>query len=316
MKNRLILRLIVPVMKSIFDSSSEEKVFERLKTYWGRYVNIFPQLSPVNIFGYDQINSMDESDKIKQFLLKTSFDFVICDLVTHEPMLVVEFDGMSGGFSSEGKYYSKSTPATDPYRQLKMQTKIRICEHFRIPIIVVSYEECSLLKESEEMINVLDAIIGASMERANFDKNYSTYIDMLTEAYEFGGNESAEMASIEIDCINEMSNPIKRKIKEITKNFPIWPYQILFRNPDDAGYLKGRFKLNAGYKCEDGKSHLFKTLISVDISIRPAETFADESFFLFNTIGEYCLARKTEKILGSDRSKWRDRIANTPWTHD
>ncbi len=86
--------------KSIFDSKSEKRIFKRLKTIWNRYVDVFPQIPVKNIIDYEQIIKSDKNPKVKDFLLKTSFDFVICELDTGIPILVVEFDGLSGGFSS------------------------------------------------------------------------------------------------------------------------------------------------------------------------------------------------------------------------
>lgn len=298
---------------SVFDSKEEEKIFKRLKSTWSRYVDIFPQVPPRNVFGYDEIMAMKEKDGAKQFLLKTSFDFVICDLITHAPLLIIEFDGLSGGFSREGKYFTKFLPDNDPYRHLKMQTKLRACERFLTPIIVVSYEECSLLKESEEMITILDVIIGSAVESGNFLKDYGKYSEMLSQAFEFGGMESAEVASMEIDFMRELSNPIKKKVLDLTKKFPFWSCPILFPQPDELGYLKGTFKLTSGIQTIN--QVLFtKELLSVDISIRQVEPFISDPIFLFNTLGEYCLARKTEKYLGYNSQKWHEISEKIEWS--
>lgn len=47
--------------KSIFDSKAEEGIFKLLKTVWSRYVDVFPQLPPKNVFGYQEIQGADLS---------------------------------------------------------------------------------------------------------------------------------------------------------------------------------------------------------------------------------------------------------------
>lgn len=107
------------------------------------------------------------SDRPKEFLLKTTFD---CDIKTHESLLVIEFDGLTGGFSNEGKYFIKSTPENDPYRKLKMDTKLKACSAFHIPAIVVSYQECAVINESEHMIIILDVIIADAIEKKTMNR--------------------------------------------------------------------------------------------------------------------------------------------------
>jgi len=48
--------------------------------------------------------------------------------------------------------------------------------------------------------------------------------------------------------------------------------------------------------------------------IRKVGIFKEDAFWLFNTIGEYCIARKAEKELGSDPHKWRLAIKKNQLT--
>lgn len=283
--------------KSVFDSKAEEKLYKRLKTYWSKYLDIFPQLPPRNVFGYDEIMKSDLKTGAKDFLLKTNFDFVICDVQTHTPLLVIEFDGLSGGFSREAEYFIQTQFQDDPHRELKMNTKLQACRDFNIPAIVISYQECSLLDESEQMINILDVVIADAIEKSDHAKNYGKYVGMLTEAYNNGGQESVDDTMIEIEIMSERANPIKRKIAEITKEFPYWGTQFYFAKPDETGNLSETFNLDLGINTIDGIMHT-KRLLSVDISIRQTGAYTHDPVFLLNTIGEYCLAMKTRKILG------------------
>lgn len=297
--------------KSIFDSKAENSIYKRLKTFWSKYVDVFPQIPVRNVIEYDEI-VIFEKDVKTNFLLKTSFDFVICELETGFPILVVEFDGLSGGFSQEGNFYMNTIPEIDLHRQLKMETKLKLCSKFQVPMLVVSYEESNLLSESGDWISILDVIIGDAIEKRHYEKNYIRYIEMLSEAYEFGGQESAELASIEIEIINEEYNPVKRKIKEITKKFPRWPMQIV--SPQKQGdWLAGKFCLNYGFNTINGCLNT-KKLLGLDLKIRKVGVFDSDCLFLFNTIGEYCLARKTEREIGYDKEKWKELIEKTEWT--
>jgi hypothetical protein len=298
--------------KSIFDSNTEQKILKRLKTYWINYVDVYPQIPIKNILGFDDIMGLNMKNKAKEYLLKTSIDFVVCELNNGKPILAIEFDGLSGGFSSAGEFIMKSIPDSDKYRKLKMETKLKACEILQFPIVIISYQECELLRESNEMITLLDIIIGDALEKLNYQKNYSNYNQMISSAFEHGGKESAELATIEIDIINEQCNPIKRKIKNITKNFPFWTTQIIF--PETKGdELQGRFYLHYGLLTKNNIIYT-KKLLFVDISIRQVNTYKSDSLFLFNTIGEYCLAKKAEKMLGKNKVKWEELIEKTEWT--
>lgn len=298
--------------KSIFDSKSEKVIFKRLKTLWSRYVDVFPQIPVRNVVDYTELENFDKNPKVKDYLLKTSFDFVVCELDTGVPILVIEFDGLSGGFSREGIFYKENEPKQDKHRKLKMEAKLRLCSQFHIPMIVLSYDECNLLTDSNDWITILDVIIGDAIEKNYHEKNYGEYIKMISEVFEFGGEEAAEMATIEIDTINELHNPIKRKIRDITRKFPSWPMQIIFPQEDD-GYLKGTFSLKLGLKTIEN-SYYSKKLLEFDLKMRNIGFFDSDGLFLFNTIGEYCLARKAEKELGFDGKEWQIRYDKAEWT--
>lgn len=298
--------------KSVFDSKEEEKLFKRLKTYWSKYLDIFPQLPPRNVFGYDEIINSNMTEKAKSFLLETSFDFVICDIEKHTPLLVIEFDGLSGGFSTEAEYFIKKPIQKDPYRKLKMDTKLQACRNFNIPAVVVSYQECSILEESEQMINILDVIIADAIEKNDHAKNYCNYVNMLSNAYNFGGQESVDATMIEIEMMSELANPIKKKILELTKKFPHWGTQFYFAKPDNNGNLTETFNLNLDINTVDGVMYT-KRLLSVNISIRQTGAFTQDPIFLLNTIGEYCLAMKTKKILGFEWQNWEEARNKADW---
>lgn len=298
---------------SVFDSKSEKILFKRLKTYWSKYVDVFPQIPVKTIIGYEEILKYSKNPKERDYLLKTSFDFAICELETGIPLLLVEFDGLSGGFSQDGNFYMKSIPKNDKHRKLKMDAKLKLCSEYRVPMIVISYDESNVLRESGDLLSILDVIIGDAMEKRHHETNFSKYMDMLTEAYEFGGREAAECTTIEIDMLNEQHNPIKRKIREITNKFPIWPMQLIYPEEED-NWLTGKFCLTCGSRTINGGVFETMKLLVVNLRIRKVGVFDSDSLFLFNTIGEYCLARKTQHELGTDRDSWEQAMEKAQWT--
>ncbi len=298
--------------KSVFDSKEEEKLFKRLKTYWSKYFDVFPQLTPRNVFGYDEIMKSDMDIGAKNYLLKTSFDFVICDLHSHSPLMVIEFDGLSGGFSREAEYFIQKPFLDDPFRELKMNTKLKACRDFNIPAVVVSYQESTLLDESEQMINILDVIIADAIEKKDHGENYGKYVDMLSAAYDYGGQDSVDATMTEIEMISDLSNPIKRKLMDLTKKFPHWSTQFYFSKPDKFGNHSETFNLDLDLKTIDGLIYT-KRLLSVKITVRQAGLSTNDPIFLLNTLGEYCLAMKTKKILGFDWKNWNEAREKAEW---
>lgn len=304
-----------PMPSSIFDSKSEEKLYKRLKTYWSRYVDVFPQLPVSKVASYQDFEDQNLNSKTKEFLKKSSFDFVICDRNTYSPILVIEFDGLTGGFSRNGKYVSnkKGDDVNDPYRALKMQAKLDLCNNLQIPMVVVSYSECEVLQSSEFMLTILDAIIGDAIENNEAFKNYSVYSSMLSAAAEEFGTPGVDVTMIEIDLLREQANPVKSKIRNITRKFPRWPTTFHFTRPDENGNLTQTFKLGLGLQAKDGGA-VTKSLLSVTVSMRQVGCAFGEPVFLLNTIGEYCLAMKTKKHLGYDRATWQSAYDNAEWT--
>lgn len=300
--------------KSIFDSKSEQKIHTRLKTYWSKYVDVFPQTPVRNVIGYDRLQEIGESKKATSYLLTTSFDFVVCQLNSGIPILIIEFDGWENGFSINGKYILKEPSSQDIYRKLKMEAKLRVCQKVNVPMIVVSYPECELLKESEDQITILDAIIGDAIEKKVRGDNYRKHIEKLSNAWDFGGKEAAEITEMEIYLEVEGHNPVKRKIREITSKFPFWGQQVLFPQVID-NMIEGEFHLKAATHIESGNSCSQK-IVTTKVSMRTTGVNTSDSIWLFNTIGEYCLCRKTEKILGYDSEKWSLALQNTEMTPD
>jgi hypothetical protein len=150
--------------RSIFDSDSEKKLCRKLKSRWSKYVEVYPQIPVQKVIGYHEIKSLDMPDEAKDYLLNTAFDFVVCELQTAVPILAIEFDGIGRGFSQDEQYISNVVPLNDPYRKLKMERKLEASTFSMIPLVVLSFNECEFIRQSSDMLMVIDAIIGQALE--------------------------------------------------------------------------------------------------------------------------------------------------------
>jgi hypothetical protein len=119
--------------KSIFDNENERELYENLKSRWGKIFNIYPQLPFTKIFDINTLKNVDEKEK--DFLLKTNIDYTICDK-KDRPLMCIEFDGMGGGYSREGKYIPnlKIIPLKGrERRKMKLELKLRIAKEHQFP---------------------------------------------------------------------------------------------------------------------------------------------------------------------------------------
>src|SRR5262245_30303354 len=110
--------------KTIFDSSSERELFEAIHSQWSeRGLVLYPSLPFANILNLATLNVTPEE---RSFLLKTSVDYTLCT-AAGEPIVSVEFDGLSHGFSRYGRYVAmRPAPRNDSRRQWKLDLKVRL----------------------------------------------------------------------------------------------------------------------------------------------------------------------------------------------
>lgn len=139
----------------IFGSNSELKAYEAIDKHlpegWRLYANT--PLSQIV-----EIKKEELTEKKWNFYLKSSVDFVLAN-AAHEPVLAIEFDGLSEGFSSGKTYILNKDVENDPYRGLKMNFKINTCYAVGLPLIVISFEEINSFT-SDEFLSVVNSIIG------------------------------------------------------------------------------------------------------------------------------------------------------------
>ena len=85
---------------TIFASRPEEEVFRALESRWSPKFRLWPQLPMSALFG---LEDNDVTEKERTFFYSTSIDYTLCDSA-NTPLLSIEFDGIGGGFSSNGEY--------------------------------------------------------------------------------------------------------------------------------------------------------------------------------------------------------------------
>jgi Protein of unknown function (DUF2726) len=122
--------------KTIFGSDPEGKAFQSIKSHLPEGWQVYPNLpfSQVVRVGKHEV-SASEWD----LYLKTSVDFTLVDGDIN-PSLIIEFDGMGGGFSSSDTYIQKWT-TRDPNRSAKLNFKLRTCGAVGLPLMVISFDE-------------------------------------------------------------------------------------------------------------------------------------------------------------------------------
>jgi len=101
----------------------------------------------------------------REFLLKTNVDYTLCTK-RGRPLLSVEFDGLSHGFSRLGRYVQMHE-CHDPARALKLDLKVRIATEGNYPFVVVSYDEKNPIGEGIRL-SIVDGIIGQVLANQDF----------------------------------------------------------------------------------------------------------------------------------------------------
>lgn len=144
--------------KTVFDSKSERRAFTALIGRWSKIVDLYPQLPLAKIIelGPTELEAWPTSEL--RYFHATNIDYTLCDRTTGAPILSIEFDGIGGGYSRDGRYVAKR-PTPDRRRQWKLDTKLRLARAVSYPLIVVSFEEVDTLSEEDET-TILDGFIG------------------------------------------------------------------------------------------------------------------------------------------------------------
>jgi len=281
-------------MPLLFDSESEKRAFSTVRTRWSRFVDLYPHIPVRNALGYDRIKQMPISNKAKEYLLKTEFDFVVCDR-SASPILAIEFDGLGHGFSRDGRYV-QFVDTEDQHRQLKLETKISACESCGLPIIIVSYPETEPNSDPDCPVTVLDAVIGEVIAGLKHQKLVN--LGQLGEALESDpSGEAADSYLLEIEVLSEQENPIRRRIKQMQRELPV-SFGLHIHPLDDCpGYVGARQSILGGIQLSGQKSRQ-QVLLTYDAYVRTVNCLGCDAFELANLLAEYGLARKAGEKKG------------------
>ena len=125
------------ISKSIFDSNAEREAFLALESRWSPKVRPYPQLPLAKLIKLDKDDQLTPGQR--QYFFATNVDYTFC-VDGGQPLFSVEFDGIGGGYSSNGKYH-QARSTVDPYRRLKMDFKLRVSREVGYPLVVVSFDQ-------------------------------------------------------------------------------------------------------------------------------------------------------------------------------
>jgi hypothetical protein len=243
-------------------------------------------------------------------LLKTEFDFIVCDR-SASPILAIEFDGLGHGFSRDGKYV-QLVETNDQHRQLKLDAKINACESCDLPIVIVSYPESEPTFDTDCPVTVLDAVIGEVLESRKHKELVN--LEQLGDAWQSDpSGETADCYLLEIEVTAGQGNPIRRMIKQIQTELPVSFGLHIHPLDDRPGYVGARQSILGGIELSGNKWRQ-QVLLSYDAYIRGLNCVECDAFQLANLLAVYGLARKAIRTVGKSVEAWHKLRENTPWT--
>ncbi len=143
------------IRKTVFGSAYERMLYKALLTRWSDKLRIYPCLPFFNVI---EVDEPEVPQTERNFLLKTSVDFTLCD-ESDQPLLSIEFDGLGNGFSRDGEYVPRGISSKDPHRKWKLDTKLQVCRLTGYPLFVVSYDEATPISAGLNLA-IVDGIIG------------------------------------------------------------------------------------------------------------------------------------------------------------
>lgn len=140
---------------SIFGSKAESEAY---KAIIGHVPSDFRLYANTPLAQIIKIEERELARREWNVYLKMSVDFVLTNLL-YRPVLAIEFDGLSEGFSSGEKYIQKRKSDKDRYRKLKMDFKLRIFKESNLPLLIISSDEMKAISP-EDSVFVINSIVG------------------------------------------------------------------------------------------------------------------------------------------------------------
>ncbi len=195
------------IRKSVFGSRSERNLYATLTSRWSNRFNVYPNLPFLNIIEVKK-NELPVFDF--EVLKKSSVDYTLCTK-DDAPVLSIEFDGLGYGFSRDGKYVPVVYDIPDPYRQEKMNRKLRAADKANYPLVILSYFEKEPIGKDLQ-ITLVDGIIGQILSRRRFDELMNERLkeepDILSRLSKREMDDLIDGIEIEADF---EENPLSRK---------------------------------------------------------------------------------------------------------
>lgn len=191
--------------KTLADSTTEGRLIGYLNDCWRDKVVVLMHQAVKDVIILDD---EELTNNERRYLENTHFDFVITTQVDLKPLLVIEFDGMEGGYSANGEYVLTKDVLKDSNRKWKFDLKINICEKNNIPIAIIGWNEIEGQFE-KEIATVINGIIGKALFEENFnklfqknDKDFNNKLQQIKDPEE----QQLLVDSFGLDCEFEAMN--------------------------------------------------------------------------------------------------------------
>ncbi len=229
------------IRQHVFSSDSEQKLYHSITKRWGNRFAVYPNLPFANIIEVRRVAGLTEQER--RYLLSTSVDYTLCTKDGDRPLLSIEFDGLSQGFSRDGRYVPIPALA-DPERSRKLDLKVRVAERVGYPLIVVSYHEKNPLDEGLHLA-LVDGIIGQVLAHREFESSLPRRLAELEPTLEalspWERHEAIQDALLDLEFETELEwNPILRELS-------VLEYEL-----SERGVLFG-WGMRVSWKDEDGR---------------------------------------------------------------
>ena len=232
------------VRETVFGSKEEKRYFRKLQKTWGITLNIYHNIPFLNVFtARDEL--IDENGnifKISEFeydkLKKTSIDFVVCNK-KDEPILCIEFDGLSQGFNVGTNYIIPEEKPERKGRKEFFELKLRVAHGSLFPYFILGSEQFKGISGSV-YLTIADAIIGEILSAQERNNSYNS--GFMPSKYGYSEKEFETLTEEQKrDCIEDWfctieieadynNNPIFQKVAELMTETKSSGHSITFLN--------------------------------------------------------------------------------------
>jgi len=141
----------------VFGSAAERTHFAHLLEQWANRAHVYHNLPFLQVFNLDSLTALLKLGEIESSRLKkTSLDFVVCDK-QDRPLVAIDFDGLSQGFSA-GTSYLAPAGATRWRKQI-FELKLLIAHSCRFPYLIVRSAQFRFLPGDAKLTGVIGSVL-------------------------------------------------------------------------------------------------------------------------------------------------------------